>query len=116
MPQFGVNVLSASIVGMHQIIREAHKMGIRILYTNTDCLLFEVDQDEKMGKYIGPGLGQFDYEFREYSRKFVCLSKKKYLHCFENGTFRVRFPPKGVEEKDWEAWFDRKYFEKISKA
>jgi hypothetical protein len=115
MPQFGVNVLSHSIVYMHQIICEAEAMGMRILYTNTDCLLFEVDQDEKMRKWIGPNLGQFDFEFEKYSVKFICLSKKKYLHCFEDGKFRVRFPPKNVGEKDWEAWFERRYLEKTTK-
>jgi hypothetical protein len=41
------------------------------------------------------------------------LSQKNYLHCFEDGTVRVRFPPRGVEEKDYEAWFERKYEEKV---
>jgi hypothetical protein len=117
MPQFGVNVLSASIVGMHSIIEEAHKAGIRVFYTNTDCLCYSLDDNEKMhtlngGRWIGDLLGQFSYEFEVPSRKFICLSKKKYLHCFVDGKFRVRFPPKNVEEKDLEAWFERKYLEK----
>jgi hypothetical protein len=115
MSQFGVNVLSASIVGMHSILCEAHKMGVRILYTNTDCLCFQMDKKGVMMKWMGEGLGQFSEEFKSISRKFICLSKKKYLHCFEDGTFRVRFPPKNVAEEDLEAWFERKYLEKIGK-
>jgi hypothetical protein len=74
MPQFGVNVCSSSIIGMHSIICEALKMGVQILYTNTDCLCFQMDKKGVMMKWMGEELGQFSEEFKSISRKFICLS------------------------------------------
>jgi hypothetical protein len=120
MPQFGINVLSSSIVQMREIISNCNEIDVPVFYTNTDCLLLKQEDLPKLKAFtefydnelLGEGLGQFSDEFKVPSRKFICLSKKKYLHCFVDETFRVRFPPKNVEEKDLEAWFEKKYLEK----
>jgi hypothetical protein len=104
---------------MRNVIACCEEIGAEVFYTNTDCLLFRLEDVEKVnahrrGKLLGEELGQFTWEFSLPSRKFICLSQKKYLHCFDDGTVRVRFPPREVEAKDLEAWFERKYEEKVN--
>jgi hypothetical protein len=110
-PQFGVNVLSWSLVSMHSLI---DVMPVcEVFYTNTDCLVLKRDKAEELnrlhnGNLIGTELGQMDFEFPETAKKFICLSAKKYIFCFTNGEFKVRLGPKGG---DPEAYFERKYRE-----
>jgi hypothetical protein len=53
-----------------------------------------------------------DFEFQETARKFICLSPRKYVFCFDNAHFKVRFGPKAG---DPEEFFERKYCELMEK-
>jgi hypothetical protein len=117
-PQFGVNVLSHSRVMMQKYIDTAQTIPAIVFYVNTDCLVmragteFELD-DQCDRMLLGDALGRFSYEFEGKARKFICLSNKKYLFCFKDGTFKVRYGPK---EGDPEEYFERKYREATEKA
>jgi hypothetical protein len=108
-PQFGVNCLSGSRVWMQDMIYKAVDAGLTIHYSNTDCFVMSTGDIVKLNALandalIGRQLGQMEYEVQA-SRCFICLSPKKYLHCLANGSVRVRFPPKGVPESQYEATF-----------
>jgi hypothetical protein len=108
-PQFGINVLSFSCTKMHSLI-DMTEDG-QIFYSNTDCIVMRRAQSEELnrmhnGSLIGLQLGQMQYEFTERARKFICLSPKKYIFCFKDGGFKVRYGPK---EGDPEEYFEMKY-------
>jgi DNA polymerase elongation subunit (family B) len=97
-PQFGINCLSASRVWMQEVIYKATDLFLGIWYSNTDCFVMNFDAVKKLndamdGKLVGKGLGQMDYEFDKMAVKFICVSPKKYLVVFEDGTNLARFPP-----------------------
>jgi hypothetical protein len=109
-PQFGVNVLSWSRLVMQDIIRQAVSNGLMIYYSNTDCLVMKREEAEKLNEFIGgligKDLGQFDYEFPQKATKFICLSARKYLFRFEDGTMKVRY---SGDKQEPELWFEWKY-------
>jgi hypothetical protein len=114
-PQFGINILSWSCVSMHNLIDKIFLQ--RVFYSNTDCLVMTRDDAMALNslfenKLIGTALGQMDFEFQEKARKFICISPRKYIFCFENGQFKVRFGPK---EGNPEEYFERKYSELVEK-
>jgi hypothetical protein len=105
-PQFSVNVSSYSRKIMQEMIYKAVDMKIPTYYSNTDsiCLL-----EEDAGKlFDGNGLGDFVKEFQSPTRKFICISPKKYIHCFQDGTYKTCNGPRHGEDPE-------EYFEKIFK-
>jgi hypothetical protein len=106
-PQFSVNVSSWSRKVMQETIYSAVDHDIPIYYSNTDCLCLREADVPRLGevsgrKFLtagaGAGLGDF---VREYSsRKFICLSQRKFLHCLRGGGFHACYGPRsGDPEK-----------------
>jgi hypothetical protein len=113
-PQFGVNVLSWSRTMMGTYMWCGSSVGVNVFYVNTDSMVMTKEDAKKLNmkcnwQLIGDKLGTFSYEFPNTARKFICLSKKKYLFCFNDGTFKVRFGPQ--DERDPEEYFEAKYAE-----
>jgi hypothetical protein len=119
VPQFGVNIMSWSRWSMHSVINRALENGIRIYYTNTDSLVLMKADVEKLnglydGNLIGVDIGQMSTELSAPARLFIVLSPKKYIACLTDGTMKVRYPPKQLNELEWEAWFESKFIEKTT--
>jgi hypothetical protein len=106
-PQFGVNVLSFSRVGMQKMIDRAISLEHQVYYSNTDCLVMTAEGAEAtVGRIgmMGMKLGQFVHELPKPARKFICLSARKYIFCFDNLEPKVRFGPN--DDQDPKAYFE----------
>jgi hypothetical protein len=102
-PQFGVNVLTFSRCMMQKRIDTACSIDCPVYYVNTDCLVMHAEDAQKLdakANLIGTELGQFDFEFPVPARRFICVSKRSYLFCFTDGTFKVRFGPPDGEDPE----------------
>jgi hypothetical protein len=100
-PQFSVGVSSFSRKVMQDIIYKAVDNEIPIYYSNTDCLCLR-ERDVSILP-IGTGLGDFAREYT--SRKFICLSKRKYIHCLKTGGYKICYGPRN-KNKDPEEYFE----------
>jgi hypothetical protein len=61
---------------------------------------------ERFLSHGGLWMGDFVKEFKQISRKFICLSPRRYIHCFVNGEFKI---PYGCKADDKEGYFERRY-------
>ena len=82
-PQFSTNVLSHSRTTLNNIFYRAADNNIPIYYSNTDSLVLNTSDLNKLNKLFGDNLlgndlGQFKRE-RENICSFICLSPKKYI-------------------------------------
>ena len=82
-PQFSTNVLSHARTTLNSIFYRAADNDIPIYYSNTDSLVLNTADLDKLnglhdGHLIGDDLGQFKRE-RENICTFICLSPKKYI-------------------------------------
>jgi hypothetical protein len=107
-PQFSVNVSSFSRKIMQEMIYKAVDMNIEMFYSNTDSICLLEDDGEKLFEGVNSGnLGDFEREFESSTMKFICLSPKKYIHCFADGKNKTCNVPKNCQ--DPEAYFERIY-------
>ena len=82
-PQFSTNVLSHARTTLNSIFYRAADNDIPIYYSNTDSLVLNTADLDKLNRLggndlIGDDLGQFKRE-RENICTFICLSPKKYI-------------------------------------
>ena len=82
-PQFSTNVLSHARTTLNGIFYRAADNDIPIYYSNTDSLVLNTADLDKLNRLggndlIGDDLGQFKRE-RENICTFICLSPKKYI-------------------------------------
>jgi hypothetical protein len=114
-PQFSVNVSSWSRRVMQETIYSAVDHGIPIFYSNTDCLCLREPDVPRLAeasgrKFLvsGAGAALGDFVREHQSRKFICLSQKKYIHCLKSGGSHVCYGPRsGDPEKYFERLFTR---------
>jgi hypothetical protein len=121
-PQFSVNVSSYSRKIMQEMIYKAVDLKIPTYYSNTDSIcLNEADADKlfEEATILHGNLGDFMREFESTTRKFICLSPKKYIHCFgpkgssstdgafKDGDYKTCNGPRHGE--DPEQYFERIY-------
>jgi hypothetical protein len=100
---------------MQDVIYKAVDNEIPIYYSNTDCLCLREADVDRLAEATGrrfvtekPRLGDFAREYPEPTRKFICLSQRKYIHCFPNDPPQVRYGPRD-KNRDPEEYFERLY-------
>ena len=63
---------------MNEVFYRAADLNVPIYYSNTDSLVLDTANLNKLGPILGNDLGQFKIE-RENITKFICISAKKYI-------------------------------------
>ena len=86
LPQFSTNILSFSRAFMNDLYFKAADLDIPIYYSNTDCLLMNRADIDKLG-VVGDKLGEFKIEYADISRAII-ISAKKFLWIYKDGTIR----------------------------
>jgi hypothetical protein len=100
-PQFGVPVVSMARVVMQDAVYRCVDDGIDVYYCNTDSILIKREDLNRIRIPIGDGLGDFHKEYDV--TKFICLSTKKYVRVYPDGSFKNSFGKHSVE------WFEEEY-------
>lgn len=101
-PQFSTNVLSHARCSLNSLFYQAADLDIPIYYSNTDSLVLDTVNLNKLGSILGDDLGQFKIE-RENITKFICISAKKYIQKTPTeskvvGLHKLKNKPDDVEE------------------
>ena len=86
IPQFSTNILSFSRAFMNDLYFKAADLDIPIYYSNTDCLLMNRADIDKLD-VVGDKLGEFKIEYSEISRAII-ISAKKFLWIYKSGDIR----------------------------
>jgi hypothetical protein len=107
-----VNVSSYSRKVMQEMIYKAVDASIPIYYSNTDCLLV---QEEDAPSLFSRSSELGDFALEHSSRKFICISPRKYIHCHKDGTYKFCYGPT-KKNKDPEEYFDWLWTLKTSQA
>jgi hypothetical protein len=111
-----VNVSSYSRKVMQEMIYKAVDGSIPIYYSNTDCLLVreedaaslfgpQGDPQGSRGELFPGGSELGDFALEHSSRKFICISPRKYIHCHKDGSYKFCYGPT-KKNKDPEEYFD----------
>ena len=72
-------VTSLSRIDMHKNIMFLKKKQFRVLYTDTDSLIFCGKKGNPIPFDLNCGVGSFKHEFREKLTGFCCIAKKSYV-------------------------------------
>ena len=101
-PQFSTNVLSHARCALNEVFYRAADLNVPIYYSNTDSLVLDTANLNKLGPILGDDLGQFKIE-RENITKFICISAKKYIQVTPTeskvvGLHKLKNKPENVEE------------------
>ena len=101
-PQFSTNVLSHARCSLNEVFYRAADLNVPIYYSNTDSLVLDTANLNKLGPILGNDLGQFKIE-RENITKFICISAKKYIQKTPTetkvvGLHKLKNKPENVEE------------------
>ena len=86
IPQFSTNILSFSRAFMKDLYFKAADLDIPIYYSNTDCLLMNLADIDKLG-VVGDKLGEFKVEYAGIVRAII-ISAKKFLWIYKDGNIR----------------------------
>ena len=87
---------------MNEVFYRAADLNVPIYYSNTDSLVLDTANLNKLGPILGNDLGQFKIE-RENITKFICISAKKYIQKTPTetkvvGLHKLKNKPENVEE------------------
>ena len=107
IPQFSTNILSFSRSFMNDLYFKATDLQIPIYYSNTDCLLLDHENIDKLG-IIGDKLGEFKIEYKDISRAII-ISGKKFLWIYKSGEIRCICRHKKETNEENIALFEQLY-------
>ena len=83
---FGAQVVAFARQFMHEKMIELENLNSKIMYIDTDCLIFSLKKSQKMPFKISPCFGDFKFEIPEQYliTSFYCLGPKNFAIQFKN--------------------------------
>ena len=104
IPQFSTNILSFSRAFMNDLYFKAADLGLPVYYSNTDCLLMNRSDIDKLG-VVGDKLGEFKIEYSGISRAII-ISAKKFLWIYRDGSIRCVYRKRKESDEENIAFFE----------